>query len=65
MNILSPVNIYVSINSSLLVLVDEIKDCLKMYILIQSNQQDSIKNAIIFLTITISDSKNNLVKTRF
>jgi len=44
-------NIHVPINSSILVLVGEIKECLEMQFLIQATQQDIIENAIVALSI--------------
>lgn len=48
---MSSENIHVPINSSILVLVEEIKECLEMQFLIQATQQDIIENAIIALRI--------------
>ena len=42
-------NVYVPINSSILVLVEEIKECLETKFLIQATQQDIIENAIVAL----------------
>jgi hypothetical protein len=42
-------NIHVPINSSILVLVEEIKDSLENKFLIQATQQDIIENAIVAL----------------
>jgi len=43
-------NIHVPINSSILVLVEEIKECLETQFLIKATQQDIIENAVIFLS---------------
>lgn len=43
-------NIHVLINSTILVLVEEIKDSLEKKFLIQATQQDIIENAIILLS---------------
>ena len=45
------VDSYVPINNSILVLVEEIKECLETQFLIQATQQDIIENAIVFLSI--------------
>jgi len=42
-------NVYVPINSSILILVEEMKVCLETQFLIQATQQDIIENAIILL----------------
>lgn len=42
-------NIHVPINSSSLVLVEEIKERLETQFLIKATQQDIIENAVIFL----------------
>lgn len=42
-------NVYVSINSSILVEVEEIKDYLETQLLIQATQQDIIEDAIVAL----------------
>lgn len=44
-------NIHVPINSSILVLVEEIKECLETQFLIKATQQDIIENAIAALRI--------------
>lgn len=44
------VDVNVPINSSILVLVEEIKECLETKFLIQATQQDIIENAIVFLS---------------
>ena len=46
---MSIVDVNVPINSSILVLVEEIKECLETKFLIQATQQDSIENAIVAL----------------
>ena len=43
-------NVYVPINSSILILVEEMKECLETQFLIQATQQDIIENAIVFLS---------------
>jgi len=43
-------NVYVPINSSILVLVEEMKECLETQFLIKATQQDIIENAVIFLS---------------
>ena len=43
------VDVYMPINSSVLVLVEEIKECLETRFLIQATQQDIIENAIVAL----------------
>jgi len=43
-------NIHVLINSTILVLVEEIKNSLEKKFLIQATQQDIIENAIILLS---------------
>lgn len=43
-------NIHVLINSTILILVEEIKDSLEKKFLIQATQQDIIENAIILLS---------------
>lgn len=43
-------NIRVPINSTILILVEEIKDSLEKKFLIQATQQDIIENAIILLS---------------
>lgn len=42
-------NVYVPINSSILVEVEEIKDYLETQLLIQATQQDIIEDAIVTL----------------
>ena len=42
-------NVYVPINSSIFILVEEMKECLETQFLIQATQQDSIENVIVFL----------------
>lgn len=42
-------NVYVPINSSTLILVEEMKECLETQFLIQASQQDIIESAIVFL----------------
>jgi len=49
-NITPSVDIYVPINNSILVLIEEIKDSLEKKFLIQATQQDIIENAIILLS---------------
>lgn len=44
-------NVYVPINSSILILVEEMKECLETQFLIQATQQDIIENAIVALRI--------------
>ena len=43
------VDVNVPINSSILVLVEEIKECLETKFLFQATQQDIIENAIVAL----------------
>jgi hypothetical protein len=43
-------NVYVPINSSIWILVEEMKECLETQFLIQATQQDIIENAIVFLS---------------
>ena len=43
-------NVYVPINSSILLLIEELKECLETQFLIQATQQDIIENAVIFLS---------------
>lgn len=43
-------NLYVPNNGSILVLVEKMKECLKSQLLVQATQQDSIENAILFLS---------------
>jgi hypothetical protein len=50
-NIKQSADVYVPINNTILVLVEEIKECLKMQFLIQVAQQDIIENAIVALRI--------------
>lgn len=45
----SPANVYVTINGSMLVLVEEIKERLETQFLIKATQQDIIENVVIFL----------------
>lgn len=47
---MSSVDVNVPINSSILVLVEEIKECLETKYLIQATQQNIIENAVIFLS---------------
>lgn len=44
-------NIHVPINRTILVLVEEIKECLETQFLIKATQQDIIENAIVALRI--------------
>lgn len=46
---MSSANVYVSINSFILVVVEEIKDYLETQLLIQVTQQEIIENAIVAL----------------
>ncbi|MFL2106608.1 hypothetical protein [Desemzia sp. FAM 23991] len=43
------VDVYVPINNSILVLVEEMKECLETKFLIQATQQEIIENAIVAL----------------
>lgn len=47
-------NIHVPINSTILVLVEEIKQCLETKFLIQATQQDIIENAIVALKFQLN-----------
>lgn len=43
-------NVYVPVNSSILMLVEEMKKCLETQFLIQASQQNIIENTIFFLS---------------
>ncbi len=47
MNIKQSADVYVPINNTILVLVEEIKECLKTQFLIQTTQQDNINKKIL------------------
>lgn len=47
-------NIHVLINSTILVLVEEIKECLETKFLIQATQQNIIENAIVALKFQLN-----------
>ena len=43
-------HVYIPFNSSILVLVEEMNERLETQLLIQATQQDSIENALVFLS---------------
>lgn len=47
-------NIHVLVNRTILVLVEEIKECLETKFLIQDTQQDIIENAMVALKLQLN-----------